>query len=293
MRWIELSVEAEAASVDAVIDILVDADTGGAVIGKTFDDSPENPNRVTAYLPVDDRLEERLNRVRRRVRLLPTFGLELKSDDISITWIEDQEWETAWKKHFKPVRVGRIIVKPTWEQMDAGPDDLVVEIDPAMAFGTGYHPTTQLCLLALQDYVKPGDIVLDVGTGSGVLAIAAALLGAERVSAIDIDTIAVDTAIENVAQNGLSDLIDVMRADSPLAYGDEANVVVANIIAKVLIDMASDLAAKVMPGGLLIACGIINERADDVRRAFEAAGVHTVEQRVDGDWVAIIGRREV
>lgn len=249
MRWIELSVEATAASVDAVSDILVEAGTGGAVIGKTFADSPDNPNRVTGYLPVDDRLEERLGRIRDRVRLLPTFGLSLQSDEISIDWIEDQEWETAWKKHFKPVRVGRIIVKPTWEQIDAGPDDLVVEIDPAMAFGTGYHPTTQLCLLALQDYVKPGDIVLDVGTGSGVLAIAAALLGAQRVSAIDIDTIAVDTAIENVAQNGLSDLIDVMRADTPMAYGDEANVVVANIIAKVLIDMASDLAAKVMPEG--------------------------------------------
>ncbi len=292
MRWIELSVEATATSVDAVSDILVDAGTGGAVIGKTFANSPDNPNRVTGYLPVDDRLEERLGRIRDRVRLLPTFGLSLQSDEISIDWIEDQEWETAWKKHFKPVRVGRIIVKPTWEQIDAGPDDLVVEIDPAMAFGTGYHPTTQLCLLALQDYVKPGDVVLDVGTGSGVLAIAAALLGAQRVSAIDIDTIAVDTAIENVAQNGLSDLIDVMRADTPMACGDEANVVVANIIAKVLIDMASDLAAKVMPGGLLIACGIINERADDVRGAFEAAGVHTVEQPVDGDWVAIIGRRE-
>ncbi len=292
MRWIELSVEATAASVDAVSDILVDAGTGGAVIGKAFADSPENPNRVTAYLPVDDRLEERLNRIRDRVRLLPTFGLALESDEISIDWIEDQEWETAWKKHFKPVRIGRVLVKPTWERVDAGPGDLVVEIDPAMAFGTGYHPTTQLCILALQDYVKSGDSVLDVGTGSGVLAIAAALLGAQRVSAIDIDTIAVDTAIENVAQNGLSDIIDVKRADSPMAYDGEANVVVANIIAKVLIDMAPDLAAKVMPKGLLIACGIINERAEDVRCAFEAAGVHTVEQRVDGDWVAIIGRRE-
>lgn len=292
MRWIELSVEATAASVDAVSDILVDAGTGGAVIGKAFDNAPENPNRVTAYLPVDDRLEERLNRIRDRVRLLPTFGLALESDEISIDWIEDQEWETAWKKHFKPVRIGRVLVKPTWERVDAGPGDLVVEIDPAMAFGTGYHPTTQLCILALQDYVKSGDSVLDVGTGSGVLAIAAALLGAQRVSAIDIDTIAVDTAIENVAQNGLSDIIDVKRADSPMAYDGEANVVVANIIAKVLIDMAPDLAAKVMPKGLLIACGIINERAEDVRCAFEAAGVHTVEQRVDGDWVAIIGRRE-
>lgn len=291
MRWVEISVEATDASVDAVINILVDEGSGGAVIGPTPDTATHSSNRVAGYLPVDDRLEARLVRIRERVRLLPSFGLPLQSEEISIAWVEDQEWATAWKKHFKPVRVGRIIVKPTWEEVEALPGDIIVEIDPGMAFGTGYHPTTQLCLLALQDYVKAGDVVLDVGTGSGVLAIAAARLGATSVVGLDIDSVAVETAEVNVEQAGLAGVIEIRRADSPLAFEGQADLVVTNIIAKVLVDIAGELAAKMKPGGTLLASGIVIERADDVREAFKANGIHIAEERVDGDWVALIARR--
>ena len=292
MRWVELSIQATSASVDAVTNILVEAGCGGSVIDPAANTALNSSAKVTGYLPVDDRLEDRLTTVRNRIRLLPSFGLELASDDVTITWLDDQQWETAWKKHFKPVRVGKIIIKPTWEKLDSAPDDIVVEIDPGMAFGTGYHPTTQLCLLALQDLVKAGDIVCDVGTGSAVLAIAAALLGAERVVGLDNDTVAVEVAQANVAHAGLADSVEIIRAESPCAFAGKADLVVANIIAKVLIDLATELADVMKPNGLLVACGIVTERCSDVCDAFKSAGISVVDKRFDGDWVALIGKRE-
>lgn len=291
MRWVEIAVEATEASIDAVCNILVEEGCGGAVIGPTANATANAANRVAGYLPVDDRLETRLTSIRERVRSLPALGLPLVSDELTVAFVEDEEWATAWKKHFKPVRVGRIVIKPTWEELDAGPDDVIVEIDPGMAFGTGYHPTTQLCLLALQDLVKGGEVVLDMGTGSAVLAIAAAKLGAARVVGLDYDSVAVEVAEENVRQAGLEDVIQIGRAESPMAFEGQADLITANIIAKVLVDMAEELAAKTKPGGKCVASGIVHERADDVVNAFAAVGLDVVERRVDGDWVALVCER--
>ncbi len=217
--------------------------------------------------------------------------MPLESDEVTVTPVADDEWATAWKKHFKPVRVGRIVVKPTWEEFAATPDDIIVEIDPGMAFGTGYHPTTQLCLLIAQEIVKGGEAVLDVGTGSGVLAIAAAKLGARSVVGLDIDTVAVEVAEENVRQAGLSDRVTIGQADSPSAFEGQADIVFANIIAKVLIDMAGALAERVRPGGTVVASGIVIERAGSVRRAFRSVGLDVVRERTDGEWVALVCKR--
>ncbi len=291
MRWVEIAVEATAASVDAVSNILVEEGCGGAVIGTLPNVQAETATRVAGYLPVDDRLETRLGNIRERVTSLPGLGLPLASEELTISFVEDEEWATAWKKHFKPVRVGRVVVKPTWEELAPNPDDVIVEIDPGMAFGTGYHPTTQLCLLILQDLVKGGEVVLDMGTGSAVLAIAAAKLGAKSVTGLDVDTVAVEAAEENVRQAGLDDRVHVGRADTPMAFDGQADIVVANIIAKVLVDMASELAAKVKPGGICVASGIVIERKDQVVDAFASAGLEVIDERTDGDWVALICER--
>jgi len=291
MRWVEIAVEAVDASVDAVANILIDEGCGGAVIGPTPGSTSQNAARVAGYLPVDDRLEARLARIGERTRLLPGYGLPLESEEITVTWVQDEEWTTAWRKHFKPVRVGRVVVKPTWEEYAALDGDVIVEIDPGMAFGTGYHPTTQLCLLALQDRIKGGESVLDVGTGSGILAIAAARLGARSVVGLDFDSVAVEAATANVEQTGLAGSVAIRQADSPLAFEGQADLVVANIIAKVLVDIAGELSEKVRPGGTVIGSGIVTERVDDVKAAFEAAGLRVVEQRTDGDWVALIAER--
>jgi ribosomal protein L11 methyltransferase len=294
MKWVEIAIEASEPAVDAVSNILIEEGCGGTVIGPIPASAAHGANRVAGYLPVDDRLETRLIHVRERVRLLPGYGLPLESDEVTVTPVADEEWATAWKQHFKPVRVGRIVVKPTWEpapSTSSGCPDVIVEIDPGMAFGTGYHPTTQLCLLILQDIVKGGEVVLDVGTGSGLLAIAAAGLGARSVVGLDIDSVAVEVAEENVRQAGLTDRVTIKQADSPLAFEGQADIVFANIIAKVLIDMGAALADKVRPGGKLVASGIVKERADQVKRAFGAVGLSVVQERTDGEWVALVCER--
>lgn len=291
MRWVEISIDATEASADAVANILTEECTGGAVLGPTFASPNAHPTRVAGYLPVDDRLETRLDNIRTRIKALPDLGLPLQSDEVTITWVQDEDWATAWKKHFKPVRVGRIVVKPTWEDFTPLTEDVIIDIDPGMAFGTGYHPTTQLCLHALQERIKGGEVVLDVGTGSGVLAIAAAKLGAERVVGMDVDTVAVEVARENVEQAGLTDVLSIVRGDSPMAFEGEADLVVANILAQVLIDMADLLVQKVRGGGILISSGIIEQRSEEVKAAFEKRGLATIEEKRDGDWVAIISVR--
>jgi ribosomal protein L11 methyltransferase len=282
MRWVEIAVDSTDASADAVSNILIEEGCGGTAVGALS---------VSGYLPVDDRLEARLQSVRDRVSELPSLGLDIGAGELTVKWVNDDEWATAWKKFFKPLRVGRVVVKPSWEEFEPREGDVIVEIDPGMAFGTGNHPTTQLCLELLQDYVKGGEVVLDMGTGSGILAIAAAKLGAARVVGLDVDTVAVEAAVENVRLSGLENVISIGREDSPSAFQGAADIVVANIIAKVIIEMSAELAAAVRPGGVLIASGIIQDRAEDVKSALAQSELASRETRHEGEWVAIVCER--
>lgn len=280
MRWAEIKVEAVAGSEDAVSNILTEEGCAGTAV---YDNSD-----VVGYLPVDDRLENALRSIRDRVGGLPRFGLELRSEDISVTWVEEEEWATAWKQFFKPIRIGRVVIKPTWEEFTSAKDDVVVDIDPGMAFGTGYHPTTRMCLTALQDMIKGGESVLDVGTGSGILAMAAAKLGAGKVVGLDIDPVAVKVAAENIENSNLEKQVSVCLASSPAEYGEKADIVVANIIARVIADMAEELSAKVAPGGRLITSGIVRERSNEVLDAVTNAGMRLIKTLDDGEWVALV-----
>lgn len=288
MRWAEISVEAFAASADAVTDVLIDAGCAGASVEPA---AGSDSLVVKGYLPVDDKLEESLQRVEARVRRLPELGLKLPSDEVAVGWVDDEEWAAAWKKFFKPIKMGRIVIKPSWEEFEARDGEIVVEIDPGMAFGTGGHASTKLCLLALQEHIRGGETVLDVGTGSGILALAAAKLGASRVLGLDNDPVAVKVARENVHRAGLQEKLAVELGDSPLAFEGVANVVVANIVPNVIIPMADALSAKAMPGGMVITSGIILERAAEVRTALEKAGLLTYQQLIDGEWVALVSVR--
>ncbi len=291
MRWAEISIQADRDALDIASDVLMNEGCAGTLERQLDDTDSSFAMCSVGYLPVDDRLEDTLNRMRARLERCVETEPSILSPEISIRWVEDEDWANAWKQFFKPVRIGKVVIKPSWESYSREPDDVVVELDPGMAFGTGTHPTTQLCLSVLQDIISGDEVVFDIGCGSGILSMAAAGLGAAQVQAIDNDPVAVKVARENVSNSGLAGTISVFEANSPAAIGGLADVVVANIISSVIIDMSAPLAAKVRPGGRLIASGIIAEREDEVTAELQSVGLHHVETRADGDWVAIVFRR--
>ncbi len=220
----------------------------------------------------------------------------------SVSNRSDDEWLDRWKAYFKPRKVGRtIVVKPTWEPYEAAEGEAVVEIDPGRAFGTGTHETTSLCIRALEDVIpraareSGGPVsVLDVGCGSGILAIAASKLGARGILGIEIDPVAVEVAAENVRLNGLSDAIDVREGDLTKDLPEDAKyrVVVANLMADLVIMLSKDVKKHILPGGYYISSGILVEKEPAVRAAVEAAGFAVVGVPVDGEWCAIVAKAE-
>lgn len=218
-------------------------------------------------------------------------GIEAK---IEIIGVDEEEWSTAWKKYYHPIRVGeRLVVVPAWEKYDAKPTDIIVRMDPGMAFGTGTHETTRLVCGLIEKYLVPGQRMLDVGTGSGILAICASKLGAGECFAYDIDPVAVRVAEENCKDNDcanitceVSDLLASVDTDGGLY-----DFAVANIVADIIIRMAPDIGAYLKKGAHLITSGIIERYADGVREAMRAHGFELVEEAMESDWVAMVYKK--
>ena len=280
MRWAEIIIDVGPEATDAVGAALYAAGCGGFEVREAA-----QPPAVVGYLPVDDRLEDRLSSLKDALARLPEYGVTGAGTDLTLRYVEEADWANAWKAFYKPFRVGRrLVVTPPWEHPDLAPDDIPLIIDPGMAFGTGSHPTTQLCLTALEDLVTPGASVADIGTGSGILAIASAKLGAALVAANDNDPLAVKIARENAAANGVT-----VNVTDALPTG-QYDVVVANILADVIIGLTTELHGLLAPGGNLIASGIIDTREADVRQALEGIGLTPLETRRQTEWVALVFR---
>ena len=206
--------------------------------------------------------------------------------------VQDEDWANSWKKYFHTDKVGeRVVIQPSWEEYEPQPDEVVLRLDPGAAFGTGTHPTTSMCLRAMEKLVKPGMTVFDVGTGSGVLAIAAAKLGAGMVRAVDYDTTAVRVARENIEANGVSDVVSTAESDLFSALPGKAALVTANLIADLVIRLLPELDAHLETGGALLASGIIESRAQEVREAAETAGFFVDEDHEEKEWHAMVIRR--
>jgi ribosomal protein L11 methyltransferase len=302
VRWIEVTTRVDNEAVEAVAEVFQRYVHGGVVIDYATDPGQEiawdepavmaagQPVTVRGYLP---RSREGTRRRRQLEQALWHLGTIWPVPEPTVREVREEDWANAWKEHFFAHRVGeRLVIKPSWREFEGGPGDLVVTLDPGMAFGTGLHPSTRLCLLGLERAVRGGERVLDVGTGSGILALAAARLGAEHVLAVDRDEVAVVAARANVEANGLAASIEVAPGSVDAApAGQSYDLVLANIIARVIVDLAPSLAARVRPGGRLVASGILGLRRDEVAAALETAGLVVEETLEESDWVALLCAR--
>src|SRR5438067_902373 len=283
-RWLELRVPAHAEAVEAVCEILTRVGHQGVAVDLPVEPRGGTDHTVKAYLLEDGEVVAKVNDVRDALGHLQAFGLG-PIGELAVSQITEEDWLESWKAQFIPLRVGRFLVRPSWSETRIPDDAIEIVLDPGMAFGTGLHPTTQQCLVALSTIAVEARSMLDVGTGSGILAIAAAKRGASPVVAVDMDDLAVDAARENTTRNGVAIPVGLgSAADVPGRF----EVVVANIVAPVLQRIASDLAARLAPSGLLIAAGISLPNEEATRRAFAAAGLRTsVDRNVRDDWVAL------
>ncbi len=247
---------------------------------------------IMAYFPDTENIENQVKHIREKIEELETFGIRNKPFQVEYKAVHEEDWATSWKKYYKPLRIGeRIIIKPTWEEYKSEPGDLIVEMDPGMAFGTGTHETTKMCIEILQDYIKGGELVYDVGTGSGILGITAAKLGARKVLAIDLDPVAVDSAKINAGFNNL-DNIEIKQGNLLDEAGEDvkADLIVANIIADVIMSMAGDIRRLLKPGGIFIGSGIIHLREAEVVAKLQENGFEVLEVRNENDWRAVVAK---
>ena len=315
MEWIELIVHTTTEGTDQVSGILMDCGASGTMIEDRADiPDPDKPHGIWEIIDpalLDNMPEDvlvhawfeenaaqpsLLDSIRSRLSVLGasdssvsygTLRLDTKS-------VDDQAWTGVWKKYFKPFHASdRLVVKPTWEPYNPSPEDLVIEIDPGMAFGSGTHETTGMCLSLLEEVIHGGEDIIDVGTGSGILAIGAALLGAGHVLAFDIDPDAVKVAQENVRHNRVENIVSVHQGNLLDRVSDVCDICVANIISDVIISFAAPLIKHIRPGGLFLCSGIVSLRSEEVACALENAGFEILRRETRGEWTAFLSRRGV
>lgn len=311
MKWSEICVHTTQVAVEAVSNLLHEVGAQGVVIedvedfdkmmaedhfGEIWDASdretyPTSGVFVKAYIPASSDFQDILAGLKRELEALRTV-LDVGTGDVTVVEMDEEDWAHSWKQYYKPVKISQhLTVVPLWEEYVPQPGENVILLDPGMAFGTGTHPTTMLCIQAIENYIKSNDRVIDVGTGSGVLSIAAAKLGASEVKALDLDQVAVESARENVSTNRVDDVIAVETGDLLKGITGEYDLVVANILADVILLFIEDAYARVKSGGYFITSGIIGAKRDEVTAALVAAGFVIEETRVMEDWVAIIAKK--
>jgi len=311
MKWSEISILTTNEAIEPISNILHESGASGVVIedpaelikeredifGEIYqlnpDDYPSEGVLVKAYLPVNSFLGETVDEIKQGITNLVTYDIDIGENKVEISEVNEEEWATAWKKYYHPVKISdKFTIVPTWEDYTpVHSDELIIELDPGMAFGTGTHPTTVMCIQALERIVKEHDTVIDVGTGSGVLSIAAAQLAADNVRAYDLDEVAVRSARLNVKLNKVQQTVTVDENNLLNGVTGQADVIVANILAEIILRFTLDAFELVKPGGFFITSGIIQPKKQEVRDALESAGFIIEEIMVMEDWVAIIAKK--
>lgn len=307
MKWIEVRITTTAEASDAVSEMLTQIGAGGVVIqdpndirrevsrsdsldyaDENFLDSLGTDVNIMAYFDGETNKENLKKLINEKLSFISEF-LDVGKGFSGMCEVNDEDWANAWRKYYKPFRISeRIVVKPSWEDYEAGGRDIVIELDPGMAFGTGTHETTKMCAALVDKYVKKDDVVMDIGCGTGILSIVAAKLGASEVVAVDVDEVAVKVTKENCRVNGTDGVVNAFKGTIRDIKGVKADLIVANIIADVIIDMAKDLSKYLKADGIFITSGIIKERKQQVIEEYQKNGFYLVESIETGEWVAIV-----
>jgi ribosomal protein L11 methyltransferase len=270
-----------------------DSRHGGQAEAFQAEGSTQSMSTITFYLPQDASLEDVRAQIASLIDRLTDLGFDMTGTKVDFALISDEDWVENYKQFFNTVRIGRVLIKPSWENEDTLPGDVVVQLDPGLAFGTGAHPTTEGCVLLMQDVIKGGETVFDVGTGSGILAIAAVKLGAARVIAIDNDPIAIDVARENAIENGVDKYIDLRVSDTGTLGLIQAGVVVANITAPVIASIIPDIIRNVSGLKHMVVAGIMSEQNDFVVDALVTHGFSIERTFEKNNWVSMIAAYDV
>lgn len=308
MRWLEISTHVDTETVEPLSEVFRRYVYGGISIEQEIEPFAEgdgycvrtdSPVTVKGYVPMDEDADSKVKAIE---EALWHLSLLRPTQPLVTRVVDEDDWKEAWKKFYDVHRIGKhVVIKPSWKEYEPREGDVVVAIDPGMAFGTGLHPTTQMCLVEIENRVKPGQTVLDVGTGSGILSIAAARLGAREVVSLDIDTVAVDAARSNVELNELQEVVSVEVGSLPASpeecheefdrHRGRYDVVLANIIANVITTLSRSLAAAIKNSGIVIASGIIGEKSGLVKDSLMAEGLRIVAEAHSGDWVTLVAEK--
>ncbi|MBN9646780.1 MAG: 50S ribosomal protein L11 methyltransferase [Terrisporobacter othiniensis] len=311
MNWTEVTVKTTTEAVEAISNILLEERCGGVMIEdpkdflfqkkneldwdyveeEVFNKSNQDGVLIKTYIPEERNVLELVETIKAKISLLPSFGLDIGEGTVSLSDVNESDWANEWKKYYKPTKIGqKIVVKPTWEDYDKQEGDLIIELDPGMAFGTGTHETTSMCIRELEKYVDESKRVFDIGCGSGILAIAAAKLGGKEVVAGDLDEVAVKVSKENCELNNVSDKVVVKHGSLFEVVEGKADVIVANIIADIIKILANDVSKFLSEDGVFISSGIIHAKIDEVVESLEKNGFEIVEIVKLGEWSAIVSK---
>ena len=312
MKWIEVQIKTTSEAVEIVSNILYEAGVGGLAIEDPndikelaesagefdwnyIDEDLLNPEfdgvLVKAYFEENEELIDTIKLIKQNIELIPKYNLDGGLGEVTLSEVYESEWKDVWKKYFKPKKIGEsIVIKPTWEDYTKQAGDLVIELDPGMAFGTGTHETTAMCISAIEKYMDKEDTLFDIGCGSGILSIAATKLGAKKVIGVDLDEMAIKVANENIDLNDVGDTIDIRHGNLLDVVGEKADVIVVNIVADIIKLLAGDVKAGLKEDGIFISSGIILAKIEFVREALEEVGFEIIELVEQGEWACMIAK---
>nr|WP_307759944.1 50S ribosomal protein L11 methyltransferase [uncultured Peptostreptococcus sp.] len=311
--WTEVTIETTTEAVEAVTNILFENGAQGAMIEDPKDLNPEKINdydwdyvdenmlkkseddvvKIKTYISDEKNVKEFIKAVTEEVKNLTEFGLDIGNGKVYTDSVREDDWANNWKQYYKPTRIGdNIVIKPEWEEYEANDSDLVIEMNPGMAFGTGNHETTSMCVANLEKYVKKDSTVFDIGCGSGILGIVASKLGAKNVLGIDIDEVAVKVANENIVKNGVDNVMKAVKGNlaDDIDKSIKPDIVVANIMADIVILLSKDVRDFLPKDGIFISSGIILAKIYEVTEALEENGFEVVEVQKKGEWACILAR---